>query len=65
MEIQPIAVQGIYYKVGKDMIGPLQTSQSGNKYIITAVDYMSKNIEAEAVPNKSSKTTAEFFYRDI
>ena len=26
---------------------------------------MSKNIEAEAVPNKSSKTTSEFFYRDI
>ncbi len=65
MTMQPIAVQGIYHKVGIDMIGPLQTSLSGNKYIITAVGYMSKNIEAEAVPNKSSKTTAEFFYRDI
>ena len=65
MEMQPIAVQGIYHKVGIDMIGPLQTSLSGNKHIITAVDYMSKNIEAEAVPNKSSKTTSEFFYKDI
>ena len=65
VEMQPIAVQGIYHKVGIDMIGPLQTSKSGHKYIITAVDYMSKNIEAQAVANKSSKTTAEFFYRDI
>ena len=65
MEMRPIAVQGIYHKVGIDMIGPLQKSLSGNRYIITAVDYMSKNIEAEAVPDKSSKTTAEFFHRDI
>ena len=63
--MQPIAVQGIYHKVGIDMIGPIQVSLSGNKYIITAIDYMSKNIEAVAVPNKNSKTTAEFFYRDI
>ena len=65
MEMRPIAVQGIYHKVGIDMIGPLQKSTSGNKYIITAVDYMSKNIEAEAVPDKSSKTTADFFHREI
>ena len=65
VEMQPIAVQGIYHRVGIDMIGPLQNSKSGHKYIITAVDYMSKNIEAQAVSNKSSKTTAELFYRDI
>lgn len=63
--MQPITVQGIYHKVGVDMIGPIQTSASGNKYIVTAIDYMSKNIEATAVPDKSSKTTAEFFYKDI
>ena len=65
MEMQPIAVQGIYHKVGVDMNGPLQAALSGNKYIITAVDYMSKNIEAQAVPNKSSAITADFFYQDI
>jgi len=65
MEMQPIVVQDIYHKVGVEMIGPIQTSISGNKYIITAMDYLSKNIEAEPVPNKSSKTTAEFLYRDI
>ncbi len=63
--MQPIAVQGIYHKVGVDMIGPIQTSKSNNKYIITAIDYMSKNIEAAALPNKNSKTTADFFFRDI
>lgn len=63
--MQPIAVQGIYHKVGIDMIGPIQTSASNNKYIITAIDYMSKNIEAAAVSNKHSKTTAEFLFKDI
>ncbi len=48
MEKQPIAVQGICHKVGVDMIGFLQMSTSGNKYIIIATDYMSKDIEAEA-----------------
>ena len=64
MTMQPTAVQGIYHKVGINMIGPLQTGLSCNKYI-TAVNYMSKSIEAEAVPDKSSETTAEFFHREI
>lgn len=55
VEIQPIAVQGIYHKVGIDMIGPIQTSESGNRYIITAVDYMSKNIEQQLLPTKAPK----------
>lgn len=63
--MQPITVHGIYHKVSIDIIGPLQPTLSGNKYIVTAVDYMSKNIEAVVVPSKSSKLTAEFLYRDI
>ena len=63
MEMQPIPVTGIYHKVGIDMIGPIQTSKAGNKYIITAIDYMSKWIEAAAVPD--STTTADFLYRNI
>ena len=63
--MQPIAVQGIYHKVGIDMIGPLQISSSGNRYIVTTIDYMSKNIEATALPSKSSKIIADFFHRDI
>ena len=42
-----------------NMIGPIQTSSSGNKYVITAIDYMSKNIETEA------EVTAELFHRAI
>lgn len=46
--MQPIPVEGVYHKVGVDMIGPLQTSASGNRYIITTVDYMTKNVKAAA-----------------
>jgi len=64
-EMQPIPVEGVYHKVGVDMIGPLQTSVSGNRYIITIIEFMTKNVEAAAVPDKSSNTTAEFLDREI
>ncbi|KAA6418197.1 MAG: hypothetical protein FRX49_11855 [Trebouxia sp. A1-2] len=62
--MQLIAVQGIYCKAEADMVGPIQTSAFNNKYIITAIDYMSKNIEDAAVLSTSSKTTADFSYRE-
>lgn len=64
-EMQPIPVEGVHHKVGVDMIGPLQTSASGNRYINTIIEIMTKNVEAAAVPDKSSKTTAEFLDREI
>ena len=40
-------VWGIYFKVGLDLIGPLQpTTARGNRYIITSMDYGSKWAEA-------------------
>ena len=50
----------VWHEVGIDIVGPLPTSRSGNKYIITLTDYFSKWPEAEAVPNKSGHTVALF-----
>jgi len=65
LEMQPIPVEGVYHMVGVDMTRPLQTSASGNRYIITTIDYMTKNLEAAAVSGKSSKSTAKFFDREV
>lgn len=42
-----------------------KTSASGNLYINAKVHYMTKNMEAAGVPDKSSTTTAEFFDREV
>ena len=54
-----------FFRVGIDLMGPLQTSTSGNKYVVVAVDYLTKWPEVAAIPDKTSKTVAEFFLRDI
>ena len=64
-ELHPVAFKGIYNTVGIDLIGPVQISAKGNRYIITCVDYLTKNVEARAVPNKASDTAAHFFWEDI
>ena len=44
--------------VGIDTVGPFVTSQNGNNYIITMVDWYSNWIEAYPVANKEADTIA-------
>ena len=41
---------------------PLPVSSSGNKYIVTAIDYFSRWPEAAALPDKTAKGVAAFIY---
>ena len=52
-------------QVGLDLIGPLPKTTSGNRYIITLVDYFSKWPEAVALPDKRAKGVALFLYKMI
>jgi hypothetical protein len=52
-------------QVGIDLIGPLPKTKSGNRYIITLVDYFSKWPEAAALPNKKAESVASFLYKII
>ena len=60
----PVPVK-VWSLVGIDMIGPLQETTNGNRYIIAATDHFSKWTEATAVPDKSAKSTAKFLYSVI
>ncbi|KAL0027857.1 hypothetical protein WJX77_010987 [Trebouxia sp. C0004] len=64
-KLHPVAVKAIYNTVGTDLIGPVQISAKGTRYTITCVDYLTKNVEARAVPNKASDTVADFFWEEI
>ena len=65
-EMMSVPVQDTSFAcVGIDLIGPLPVSNSGNKYIVTAIDYLTKWPETRAVPNKEASTIAEFFKEDV
>ena len=49
---------------GIDFMGPF-VSSSGMKYILIAVDYMSKWVEYVALPNNEAKSVMNFLKRNI
>ena len=48
IEVVPIP----FYMIGVDIIGPLKTTDRGNKYILSVVDYYTKYAEAVALPTQ-------------
>ena len=55
----------VWSLVGIDIIGPLQETIGGMKYIVAATDHFSKWSEAAAIPDKSGLSVAQFLYRTI
>src|ERR1043166_6181721 len=62
-EMFPIEPIGLWDRVGIDIIGPLELTILGNRYIITAIDYFSRWPEAVAVPAANANEVAKFIYR--
>lgn len=61
--LKPIPVEPeIWCRIGVDLIGPLPQTSRGNRYIITVTDAFTKWVEAGAIADKTSRTTAEFIY---
>jgi transposase InsO family protein len=51
--------------ISMDVIGPLTTTASGCRFIIVAIDYFSKWVEAKAVKSFNAETTAKFIIERI
>ena len=51
--------------VGVDVLGPLPTTQSGNKYIVVFSDYLTKWPEAYAVRNADASTISKLLVNEI
>lgn len=51
--------------VAMDIVGPLVTSNDGNKYILTVQDYFTKYLEAIPLPNQKTETIAKAFVTNI
>nr|GEV40222.1 reverse transcriptase domain-containing protein [Tanacetum cinerariifolium] len=54
-----IQVCEIFYVCGIDFMGPFSSSR-GNKYILVAVDYLSKWVEAKALPTNDARVVCKF-----
>ncbi|GJT35302.1 reverse transcriptase domain-containing protein [Tanacetum coccineum] len=54
-----IQVCEIFYVWGIDFMGPFPSSR-GNKYILVAVDYLSKWVEAKALPTNDARVIVKF-----
>ena len=64
-ELHPIPVDSPFYRIGIDFVGPLPRTSKGNKYIIVAIDYLTKWPEARAVRDATAKNVVKFLYEDI
>lgn len=60
-ELHPIEVKELFHRWGLDLIGPLKESQSGNKYLAVAIEYLSNWPEVKPIPSKSAEEVATFF----
>lgn len=63
--LHPIPVGEPFHRIGIDYVGPLPITENGNKYIIVAMDYLTKWPEAKPVREATAETTVNFIYEDI
>ena len=50
---------------GLDLLGPLPPAQGNLKYVVVAVEYLSKWIEAKPLATITSATLQKFFWQNI
>ena len=58
--LNPIPVKDLFHRWGIDLVGPLEETPRGNKYLIVATEYLSKWAEAKAIPDKSAAGVHDF-----
>jgi hypothetical protein len=64
-ELYPIPVNSPFYQIGIDIVGPLPRTKNGKKYIVTAMDYLTKWPEARALTEATTQKVADFIYEQI
>ena len=64
-ELHPIPVNHVLETIGIDLVGPFDTSSDGNQYIVVCTEYLTKWVEAKAIPNKRATTVGRFLVDNV
>ena len=57
--LHPVTVRFPWHKVGIDLVTVPETSEIGNKYILTVVDYFTKFAQARPAKDEKADTVAK------
>ncbi|MCO5607892.1 hypothetical protein L7F22_062094 [Adiantum nelumboides] len=60
-----VITNGPFEKWGIDAMGPLPRTANGKLYILVAIDYMTRWVEAQSVARVNEKTVSKFVYTHI
>ncbi|KAL2246103.1 UNVERIFIED_CONTAM: Gag-Pol polyprotein [Sesamum indicum] len=63
--MQPVQIACPFDQWGIDIVGPFPPAQAQKKFIIVAVEYFSKWVEAEVVAKISEKEVINFIWKNI
>jgi transposase InsO family protein len=64
--LQPITkIAQPFHQVGIDVMGPLNVTPTGKRYIVLAIDHFTKYIEARALEDADAQSIAVFIHDDI
>ena len=59
--LNPLPLEGMFYRWGVDLAGPLPATKRSNKYVMICVDHWSKVVELVPLPDKTAACTASAF----
>ena len=62
--LKPIEIGGPFHRVGVDVL-QLPLTENGNRYVVVFQDYLTKWVEAFAVPNQTAETIAKLLVEEI
>ncbi|MCO5552610.1 hypothetical protein L7F22_006124 [Adiantum nelumboides] len=62
---QAVIANGPFEKWGIDAMGPLPRTANGKLYILVAINYMTRWVEAQSVAKVNEKTVSKFVYTHI
>ncbi|MCO5567075.1 hypothetical protein L7F22_020760 [Adiantum nelumboides] len=62
---QAVIANGPFEKWGIDAMGPLPRTANGKLYILVAIDYMTRWVEAQSIAKVNEKTVSKFVYTHI
>ena len=64
-DLQSIPIGGPMEMLAMDFVGPLPTSNKGNKYILVMADYYTKWVEAFPLPDQRAESVAKVLVQEV